>query len=407
MKEFRPNTSAEIKTAILDALSRDRALAVCGGGSKAGLGGEVNSDWVLNTSNFTGIVDYEPNELVLTAKAGTPISEIASVLKEASQHLSFEPPDWQLFLGNEGSTQTIGGVIASNFSGPRRVATGAARDFFLGLEMVTGRGEIIKSGGKVFKNVTGYDLCKLLAGSFGTLGILTEVSVKCQPLSQKVRTVLVLNLSEQQAVEVMSDGLNSHLSITGAAHLPEKTALKSKVNYVSQAGTSITALRIEGVEVSVIERCRNLRKLMSTFGTVEELHYHNSKKLWEEIANINYFCNDKESVWRVSIPPYAGAAFVEAVRREINVEVYFDWGGGLVWVKLLEHKGEKWGSEMRALARKYGGHAALVRPGNVNPKRTPFFEVQDPGIAWLNRQIKHSFDPKGILNPGKIVGALL
>ncbi|MEK9692657.1 MAG: FAD-binding protein, partial [Rhodospirillaceae bacterium] len=201
MKEFRPNTSAEIKTAILDALSRDCALAICGGGSKAGLGGEVNSDWVLNTSNLTGILDYEPNELVLTARAGTSISEIDAVLKEAGQHLSFEPPDWQLFLGNEGSIQTLGGVIASNFSGPRRIATGAARDFFLGLEMVTGRGDIIKSGGKVVKNVTGYDLCKLLAGSYGTLGVLTEVTVKCQPLSEKVRTVLVLNLSEKQAIE--------------------------------------------------------------------------------------------------------------------------------------------------------------------------------------------------------------
>ena len=272
--------------------------------------------------------------------------------------------------------------------------------------MVTGRGEIIKSGGKVFKNVTGYDLCKLLAGSYGTLGVLTEVSVKCQPLSQKVRTVLVLNLSEQQAVEAMSDGLNSHLSITGAAHLPEKTASKSRVNCVGQAGTSITALRIEGVDVSVIERCKKLRKRMSAFGTVEELHYHNSKTLWEEIADINYFCDNKEPVWRVSIPPYSGAAFVEAVRREINVEVYFDWGGGLVWVKVLEHKEEKWGAEIWALALRHGGHAALVRAGNVNPKRTPFFDFQDPGIAWVNQKIKHSFDPKGILNPGKVVGAL-
>jgi len=407
MKEFRPNTSAEIKNAILDALSRDCALAICGGGSKAGLGGEVNSDWVLNTSNLKGILDYEPNELVLTARAGTSISEIDAVLKEAGQHLSFEPPDWQLFLGNEGSIQTLGGVIASNFSGPRRIATGAARDFFLGLEMVTGRGEIIKSGGKVVKNVTGYDLCKLLAGSYGTLGVLTEVTVKCQPLSEKVRTVLVLNLSEKQAIEVMSDALNSHLSITGAAHLPKTIAVKSRANYVGQAGTSITALRIEGVEVSVIERCKELSKRMSVFGTVEELHYHNSKNLWEEIANIYYFCDNLEPVWRVSIPPYSGADFVEALRREMNVEVYFDWGGGLVWVQLLEHKEEEGGSEMRALALKHGGHAALVRAGNVKLMRTPFFEVQDPGIAWLNQQIKQSFDPKGILNPGKVFGALL
>jgi len=407
MKEFRPNTSAEIKNAILDALSRDCALAICGGGSKAGLGGEVNSDWVLNTSNLTGILDYEPNELVLTARAGTSISEIDAVLKEAGQHLSFEPPDWQLFLGNEGSIQTLGGVIASNFSGPRRIATGAARDFFLGLEMVTGRGEIIKSGGKVVKNVTGYDLCKLLAGSYGTLGVLTEVTVKCQPLSEKVRTVLVLNLSEKQAIEAMSDALNSHLSITGAAHLPKTTSVKSRANYVGQAGTSITALRIEGVEVSVIERCKELSKRMSVFGTVEELHYHNSKNLWEEIANIYYFCDNLEPVWRVSIPPYSGADFVEALRREMNVEVYFDWGGGLVWVQLLEHKEEEGGSEMRALALKHGGHAALVRAGNVKLMRTPFIEVQDPGIAWLNQQIKQSFDPKGILNPSKVFGALL
>jgi glycolate oxidase FAD binding subunit len=354
---------------------------------------------------MSGIVSYHPEELVLVARAGTHMDEIAAVLEEKNQHLAFEPPDFgKLYPGDDAGTNrtgTIGGILATNLSGPRRFKAGAARDHFLGFNAVNGRGEIFKAGGPVVKNVTGYDLPKLLAGSFGTLAIMDEVTVKVLPRPEKTRTVLLYGLDAAAANAAMTKALTGSYDISAAAFLPEIQARESDCDYVGAQG-SVTALRVEGSGPVVDHHCAALRRDFG--GKNEELHSANSITLWREIRDLAPFFDIDTILWRISVPPVHGAGVAASIAIDLpGANFLLDWGGGLVWLSLPADGGANAEKVRRAFAR-CGGHATLVRAPEAERRKAQVFEPD--GSKALTEEVKRSFDPERVLNPGRMFEGL-
>ncbi|MEX2451262.1 MAG: glycolate oxidase subunit GlcE [Rhodospirillales bacterium] len=405
---FRPETERQLCDAIMWALEGQLAFSVQGGGSKRAFGRPVELAYTLDLTGFSGITLYQPEELVITAKAATPLVEIEAALAEKNQHLAFEPATLAPVYGGEGSgamTGTVGGALACNLSGPRRITAGAARDHLLGFHAVSGRGEAFKSGGRVVKNVTGFDLSKLMAGSFGTLAVMTDVSLKVLPAPEKTRTVLISGADDRRAVEAMTAALCSPYEISAAAHMPKAAATRSAVTYVSGAGQAVTAVRIEGIAPSVAARCESVKKLLQPFGTIEELHSANSVALWREIRDVAFFAGaDRggQQIWRLSVPPSEGAGVVHRVTRDLDGEAYYDWGGGLIWLAIAPREDAGAGI-VRGAVSASGGHATLLRADDAVRSRVPVFQPQPAPLAALTKRVKQAFDPKGALNPGRMI----
>ena len=304
-EKFTPQTPEETCEIISDALAAETPIEIVGSGSRRLIGRALDTEYALSTSALKGVNLYEPDELVLRAGSGTPMSQLRMQLDQHGQMLAFEPPDYGPLVGTPADSGSLGGVIAGNLAGPRRIKAGAARDHFLRVDAVSGRGELFKSGGRVVKNVTGYDLCKLMAGSWGTLGVMTDITVKVLPAPEKTRTVLAACVDAKTAVSAMTAALSSPHDVSAAAWVPQNIALRSAVSYVSGAGTALAALRVEGIGTSVDARCASLREELSAFGDVEELHSHNSEAFWEEIRDVRFFADDGggSSLWRISVPP--------------------------------------------------------------------------------------------------------
>ncbi|MDJ0950238.1 MAG: glycolate oxidase subunit GlcE [Alphaproteobacteria bacterium] len=400
---LRPETAEQTADAVKWALAEETPVAVVGGDSKAALGRPSQAAHRLEIGGLSGIVMYEPEELVLTARAGTPLSEVEAAVAAEGQELAFEPPDFGPLLGGASGQQTIGGVLACNLAGPGRLKAGAARDHFLGVEAVSGRGEVFKSGGRVVKNVTGYDLCKLFAGSYGTLAVMTEVTVKVLPAPEKVRTILVYGLDDTAAAAVMSEAMQSPHEVSAAAHLPPSAAVRSSVSYVSGAGTAATALRVGGPEPSANHRCAALKEMFAGRGALEELHGENSALLWREVRDVAPLLPDGDSLlWRVSVPPMDGPRVVTELAGTGDVDAVYDWAGGLLWLAFSEDTGEASVAAVRAAIGPTGGHATLWRAPVSVRASVPVFQPQPEALAALSARVKESFDPKGILNPGRM-----
>jgi len=394
---YRPQSLAELRDAIAGSAEEGTALEIVGAGSKRDFGRPIQAARQLDVAGIAGIRSYEPAELILTAGAGTPLAEIEALLAMNDQMLAFEPPHLGRLFGSS-APGTVGGVIACNLSGPRRIMKGAARDHFLGAVAVNGRGEIFKAGGKVVKNVTGYDLCKVMAGSFGTLAVLEEVTLKVLPKPAKTRTVLLIGLAPGEATAAMSGALNGPYELSGAAYLPSQVAARSAVEYVRRAGASITALRIEGTATSVGARTKALCARISHLAAIEELHTINSLQLWQEIRDVAALLPDRgRAVWRVSVPPNGGAT-VAAMTGE---EYFLDWGGGLVWLA-ASAAGDGGAAAIRSLVDGIGGHATLIRGAPGLRAAVPVFHPEQPALAKLTARIKEGFDPLRILNPGRM-----
>ena len=403
MALLKPEDAQALRDAVAWAAAAAQPLEIVGGGSKRALGRPLQVGHTLDLSALSGIVAYEPNELVLTARAATPLAEIAAALAAQSQMLAFEPPDWGRLLG-EPAPPTIGGIISCNLAGPRRFVAGAARDHFLGFAGVNGRGESFKAGGKVVKNVTGYDLCKLMAGAFGTLCVLSEVTVKVLPRPEKTRTVLVLGLDDAQAVAAMTAALNAPHEVSGAAHLPGSLARRSAVPSIAAPGKSVTLLRVEGPGPSVAHRCAALRGELAGFGASEELHGGDSTRLWQEIADAAPLADDGAGrvIWRLSLPPAHAPTLVAALARRIDLLHFFDWGGGLVWLAVAAGENDGGAAAIRAALGAAGGHATLIRGPASLRSIVAVFEPRDGALAALAGRVKESFDPRRILNPGRM-----
>src|SRR5690242_5048662 len=307
---LRPHDAKQVEEAISWALAQGKTLEVIGRGSKRAIGRAAQWDATLDLSGLSGVTLYEPEELVLSAKAGTPLSQIETLVAEKQQELAFEPMDYGPLLGDEIGAATIGGTIAANLSGPRRIKSGAARDHFLGFSAVSGRGETFKSGGRVVKNVTGYDLCKLIAGSWGTLAAMTDITIKTLPKAETEETILVLGADDAAAIKVMAAAMGSHGDVSAAAHLPQAIAVD--IAETASTGGAVTALRVEGVAPSVAQRRSLLENLLAPFGALGSLEEGRSRALWRAIRDVMPFAANGPrggaDIWRISTAPARGAA---------------------------------------------------------------------------------------------------
>jgi glycolate oxidase FAD binding subunit len=410
---LKPATPGQVEDALRWAAAEKIALAVEGGGSKRALGRATNTERTLDVGAISGIVAYQPEELVVTARAGTPLAELEAALAERHQCLAFEPGDWSGLLGGtceaggeaggeRGGAGTLGGVIACNLSGPRRILSGAARDHLLGFHAVSGRGEEFKSGGTVVKNVTGFDLSKLLSGSHGTLAVMTEASVRALPQPEDARTVLVGDCEAGCGIAAMTAALQSPFEVSGAAHLPADVAALSAIHEVSAPGGAITAIRIEGPGPSCDYRGGKLAALLAAHGTTATLDADATRALWREIRDVRYFALDQtRQVWRLSVPPSAAAGLVAELLFELDGRAFYDWGGGLVWLAIAP-RFDASHAPIRSAVAVTGGHATLIRADAPTRATVPVFQPQPTALAALTARVKQGFDPNGILNPGRM-----
>jgi glycolate dehydrogenase FAD-binding subunit len=396
---LKPRDAKEVEDAVRWALGDEKALEIVGQGTKRAIGRPSQTDLTLDLSELSGVTLYEPEELVLSAKAGTPLAEIETLLEKNNQQLAFEPLDYGPVFGLEAGKGTIGGVIAANLSGPRRIKAGAARDHFLGVAAVTGRGETIKSGGRVVKNVTGYDLCKAFAGSWGTLGVMTDVTVKVLPKPETEISVLIAGLDDAQAVRAMTSAMSSSGDISGAVHLPDHVA--SWFDGVPKAEAA-TVLRLEGFAPSVAHRKDMLIALMKPFGQASVLAERESRAFWRCVREIKPFAAEgvrERPLWRISTAPSRGHEFAAAMSPA--AQMFYDWAGGLIWLA-MPFGDEPAAISIRELLAQLGGHGTLVRASASVRAAVDVFEPQNAGLAGLSKRIKEGFDPKGVLNPGRM-----
>jgi glycolate oxidase FAD binding subunit len=406
MTRFAPVDLAELRDQIAGALAAEEPLELVGGGSKRGLGRPVQAAHQLDLTRLSGIRDYQPSELVLTAGAGTPLGEIERALEEAHQMLAFEPPDWRDLLGcgeQDSAGPTLGGVLACNLSGPRRIKAGAARDHFLGFRAVSGRGEIFKAGGKVIKNVTGFDLPKLMAGSYGTLAALEEVTVKVLPRPETVATLLFTNVEPVAAGHLMGAALGSPHEVSGAAYLPEGAAMP----FALPGGGGTVGLRLEGPAPSVEFRCASLAREHATSGAAEIVTGSEAIAFWRatgEAAPLAGLAG--RAVWRISVAPARGPELGQAISRVLDAVWFLDWGGGLLWLAVPEATdagAEVIRTAIRGPEGRDTGHATLVKGTQAWRGSIAVFEPQSAPLAALTRRVKDAFDPAHILNPGRMV----
>lgn len=382
-----PADEAGIAAAIAAAHAAREPLAVEGNGSKRGLLRPVQAARTISTRALTGITLYRPSELVISARAGTPVPEIEAALAEKGQHLIAEPPDTRAIFGSDRPA-TLGGVVAANLSGPRRITWAAMRDHVLGIRFVNGEGEVLRSGGRVLKNVTGLDLCKLLAGSYGTLGVMTEITLKVLPAPETQATLVVRVPDVAAGVRVLSAGLGSPYGVSGAAVLPE------------DGGGATALLRIEDFAASVEYRSARLAQDLAPQGEVRIAAAEESRALWAAIRDVIPLAPQaQEAVWRISVRPSAAPAVVEAAQA-LGGRALLDWGGGLVWVA-GPATAEAHGALARAAAAT-GGTCTLFRAPEALRLAVAVLPEEPAPLAALGRRVKAAFDPAGILNPGRM-----
>jgi glycolate oxidase FAD binding subunit len=369
-----PVDERELSEAVAGA---EGPLRIVGGGTRP-VGRPVSGE-VLSTRGLSGIELYEPGALTIVARAGTPLAEVEAALAAENQRLPFEPMDMRGLLGT-GGEPTIGGVVATNASGPRRIQAGACRDSLIGVRFVDGRGTVLKNGGRVMKNVTGYDLVKLLAGSYGTLGLVSEVSFKVLPGIETRACVLLNGLSNSDAVAAMAKALGSPYEVSGAAHTP-----------AGIDGHPVTMLRLEGFADSVAYRAGKLKELLSAFGDISvETDPERVQAGWTWVRDVETFQGREGDVWRISVKPSDGPG----IAARAGGEVLFDWGGGFVWALAAP------GSDLRAELGDFAGHATLIRASEETRARLSVFQPEPAPVAALAEGLRRQFDPKGILNPG-------
>jgi glycolate oxidase FAD binding subunit len=400
---LKPRDHAEVEAAIRWAIAGGKALEIVGRGSKRAIGRAAQWDATLDLSGLSGISLYEPAELVLSAKAATPLAEIEAAVAANGQELAFEPLDYGPLFGASPGMGSIGGALAANLSGPRRIKAGAARDHFLGVNAVSGRGETFKSGGRVVKNVTGYDLCKLLAGSWGTLAAMTDVTIKTLPRAETEETLFVLDLDDAAAGNAMAAAMGSAGDVSAAAHVA--APLAARIVEIAAAGGAVTAFRLEGVAPSVAHRKTVLHKLVAPFGALGTLSGAASRGLWRAIRDVAPFASGgvggDRIIWRISTAPSRGAEIGRALTERAQAELLYDWAGGLIWAALPP--GEDGGGKIvRSIVAAAGGHATLIRAPAALRAAVDVFEPEAPALAALTKRVRESFDPRGVLNAGRM-----
>ena len=371
---MKPKTETELSELVRDATM---PFEIIGTATKRSIGYSVDGA-ILDLSGINQILAYEPEELILDVGAGAKLSDIEKLLAKNNQYFAFEPPDYSNLLNTKHSG-TIGGMVACNLSGPRRLKAGAMRDHILGVNAVSGRGEIFKAGARVVKIVTGYDVPKLMAGSYGTLAAFTSVIIKVLPKPETEETILINNLNDTEAVQVMSKAMQSSAEVSAAAHIPNQA----------------TYLRLEGIQPSIDYRREKLIRLLG--GKIEILKSE-SRAIWKNIRDVALFSEDQsKDIWRISVAPSEAPKVIENLKMQKRY--FFDWAGGLIWLEVPQ--GTDGAIVRRAIPP---GHATLIR--STNKSAQDIFQPQLPAHAALSARVKNSFDPKNIFNPGRMVRVL-
>lgn len=393
---LKPDTVDHAIHAVQWALAEARPLDLYGGGSKRGLGRPFQAGMALDLSGLSAIGLYEPEELVMSAAPGTPLAEVEAALAEKGQRLAFEPPDLGPLFGGVAGCGTIGGVFSCNLSGPARIKAGAARDHLLGLHAINGRGEAFKTGGRVVKNVTGYDLSKLITGSYGTLAVLTDLTFKVLPAPEVTQTLSIQGLDFAQAVDGMTEALNSAFEVSGAAYLPKGLPDEAE-------GGTMMLVRLEGVAPSVSSRAEALATLLGRVGPVDSVSGAEAVAQWQAVRHVAPLTGaaldvENTAIWRISVAPQQAPV----LKAQIDPLVWYaDWGGGLIWLA-MPAAGDAGAAVLRATLAETGGHATLVRAPEAVRAAQSVFHPQPEPMALLTKRVKESFDPRGILNPGRM-----
>lgn len=402
---MRPATEWELKSMMTALSERGIPVEILGAGTKRGVGRPVAAPVAMTTGAMRGISLYEPSELVMAARAGTPLSQIEVELASRGQMLPFEPIDLGPALGTDAGLQTIGAIFVANISGSRRIAAGAARDYLLGVRGVNGRAEIFKSGGRVMKNVTGYDVARGLAGSWGTLAVLSEVTFKVLPLPDDVLTLVYPDLTEDLAVELMSLALAQPYEVSGTVHLSPALAGRLKHKGLSKEVRSLTAIRLENFTRSISYRKLKLREVLSAYGAPLELELESSLEFWAEVRRLSFMPPNGTHLWRISTTPSMAAPLVAAIRRHMKVEAFYDWSGGLVWIE-TPATADAGSADIRRAVATHGGHATLIRADEAVRRTVEVFQPLGPAVDRITRGIKQAFDPLRLLNPGRMYATM-
>jgi glycolate oxidase FAD binding subunit len=403
----RVRDAKDVEQVVRAAIASEQPLEIIGHGSKRLIGQPMATNALLDVSALNAVTAYEPSELIITVQAGALLADVKSLIDSKNQQFAFEPINTSRLLGTP-DIGTIGGMIGAGLAGPRRIKAGGARDHLLGAHAVSGFGDSFKAGGRVVKNVTGYDLCKLLAGSWGTLAVMTEVTLKVMPRPESERTLLLRGLDDVTANRAMTTALGSPFDVSGAAHVPNP-ALREAVDGLADLGSpreAVTLLRLEGITASAVHRAAALGKVLAPFGAAEILEDAVSAAIWSSVRDVQPFAASGSlgawPVWRIVCPPASGGALGERLARDTGGEVIYDWGGGLIWAA-LPPKSDAQAALVRERVDAAGGHATLIRASEQIRRNVDVFHPQQGGLAGLSERVRLSFDPKNILNRGRMI----
>src|SRR5262245_961444 len=401
LANMRPVDEREFSRLLAEATAASTPVALAGAGTKASVGRPMNATTHLSTRALRGITLYEPNEMVMSARAGTSLAQIEDALSARRQMLAFEPIELACLGDGKAGEGTIGGVFATNLSGSRRIRAGAARDHLLGVRAVSGRGEVFKSGGRVMKNVTGLDLCRGLAGSWGTLAVMCEVTFKVQPMPEETATLILLGLPDEIAVEVLCEAMTTPYEVSGAIHLQPSLVARLWHEGLRGQGHAVTALRLENFAKSVAYRKARLKEHLKAYGEIHALDTDNSLAFWGELRQLSVLQMSDAPLWRIATAPTAGPKGVAAISAYMRCRALYDWSGGLVWAEVLPTT-DAGAADIRRVIATHGGHATLIRAEPQVRAAVEVFQPLEAGLERLSRRLKATFDPAGILNPGRM-----
>ncbi len=406
MDTLKVRDALDVEQVVRAAIASEQPLEIVGHGSKRLIGQPMATNALLDLSDLNAVTAYEPNELIITAQAGAPLADVLSLIDSKNQQFAFEPMNTAPLLGTP-EIGTIGGMIGAGLAGPRRIKAGGARDHLLGAHAVSGFGDSFVAGGKVVKNVTGYDLCKLLAGSWGTLAVMTEVTLKVMPRPESERTLVLHGLDDMTANRAMTAALGSPFDVSGAAHLPNSAFRTSGAGFAGLGfGQAVTLVRLEGIAASVVHRAATLVKLLAPFGTADTIEEAASAAIWVALRDVQPFAANGAlgawPVWRIVCPPASGGALGERLARDTGGDVIYDWGGGLIWAA-LPPKPDAQAALVRERVNAAGGHATLLRASDEVRRNVDVFHPQQSGLAALGERVRYSFDPKRLLNRGRLL----
>ncbi len=404
---LKPNNEEEVSLIVKDLYKKNLPTEIIGSNSKNFIGNKLQCAKVLDLSKLSGIVEYLPEELYIKVKACTPIVEIEEILKKSNQQLAFEPIDFGYINSSKSNKGTAAGYLSCNFSGSRRFKSGSVRDHILGFRGVNGKGDIIKSGGTVVKNVTGYDLSKLITGSFGTLIALTELTFKVLPMKNSSGTLIIHEDNKDEIAKLFNNLLGSSNEISGSVFVPIEPSNKKfnknreeifKFNDLKYEGPFL-AIRMEGSKKSIDERIRDLLIELNLKNKKKSiLDLHQSLLFWEKINNLELFSNIKNSLVRVVVPPSKCINLMKYL--EHDYKYYIDWCGSLFWIEVLDMNQEKL-ITIKDYITNLGGYITVIKNSENSFPIQDIFTIDETRL-YISKKIKESFDPKRIFNPGKM-----